>query len=756
MPYTAPKILASFSLALLIAAPLPLEAKGVKDKPTKQINDLPVLLQSDAMEFDEDTQSITAFGNVLVAQGSRLIAAEKLQYFKTEDKIIASGNVWMRDETGTYAFFNVVELQNKMADGFFDDIKILLIDNSRAAGRKGKRIGGEKTVVWKGVYSPCNVCKTDPDSLMLWQIKSDKLIHDKTEKTLTYHHAWMEFLGVPVFYFPYFFHPDPSVKRKSGVLPPVYATDKNYGFAVIVPYFWEIDKNKDLTTYLTASTEVGAALAAQYRHRLVNGEYDIDGSFLRSKNNQHSHDTNSNNYKYPGHSRWHVFANARYEFDNSHLLTIKLRRASDLTHLRRYSVFRSDDYAVKNGTFTSTALFERFRDTNYGGIQAYVFQSDSRKITPLVVPKVDFNYESLPGLYGETWQFDSNLLHLTRQNDVPGQGPENLLRGSMAVGGQLPYVSPWGDIWQAKVKLRGDLYFYRDYQTSALQKGKNDNQERFFPQVSLNWHYPFARYFSNASWIVEPAAMVAASPQGGNKIDIPNEDSVVFTLDRANLFLENRYNGIDRVDSGYRFVYGLHNRYFYGKESKVYLFVGQTIRLDHRRILPVHLGENKHYSDFVVSARLVPYKCIDLESRFLLDPNTGSVRTAESSASLGTPFATLKATHSHFSRATSFTGRRLSQIYSSITTPKWYNWELGYYERRNLKGKENVKLIEYGGFVNYHNECLISSLVISRQAYRDRDLRPDTRAVLRFDFKNLGTFSPINIKGIMGQNSKSN
>ena len=54
----------------------------------------------------------------------------------------------------------------------------------------------------------------------LWCISARKIIHDQAAATITYQDAYFEIYGQPVFYLPYFQHPDPSVKRKTGFLTP--------------------------------------------------------------------------------------------------------------------------------------------------------------------------------------------------------------------------------------------------------------------------------------------------------------------------------------------------------------------------------------------------------------------------------------------------------------------------------------------------------------------------------------------------------
>ena len=43
-------------------------------------------------------------------------------------------------------------------------------------------------------------------------------------------------------YFPYFNHPDPSVKKKSGFLMPSWTNSENLGTWIHIPYFKVISK----------------------------------------------------------------------------------------------------------------------------------------------------------------------------------------------------------------------------------------------------------------------------------------------------------------------------------------------------------------------------------------------------------------------------------------------------------------------------------------------------------------------------------
>ena len=100
-----------------------------------------------------------------------------------------------------------------------------------------------KTNFDKGVFTSCK--KTD--KCPPWKISAAKIQHDKVKKKIIYKDAWLELYDVPVFYFPKFFHPGPSVKRQSGFLAPKIGSSQNQGNSIYTPYFYAISENKDIT-----------------------------------------------------------------------------------------------------------------------------------------------------------------------------------------------------------------------------------------------------------------------------------------------------------------------------------------------------------------------------------------------------------------------------------------------------------------------------------------------------------------------------
>ena len=89
---------------------------------------------------------------------------------------------------------------------------------------KGKSITYEKysTEISKGVFT---TCKKEINALHgNYLLKKYNMIR---KKVINYKNAWLKVYDVPVIYFPKFFHPDPTVNRKSGFLIPTLNSSTN-------------------------------------------------------------------------------------------------------------------------------------------------------------------------------------------------------------------------------------------------------------------------------------------------------------------------------------------------------------------------------------------------------------------------------------------------------------------------------------------------------------------------------------------------
>ena len=59
-------------------------------------------------------------------------------------------------------------------------------------------------------------CKNDDQECPPWRLEASEIKHDKNKKQLIYENSILKIYDFPIFYFPKFFHPDPTVKDNLG------------------------------------------------------------------------------------------------------------------------------------------------------------------------------------------------------------------------------------------------------------------------------------------------------------------------------------------------------------------------------------------------------------------------------------------------------------------------------------------------------------------------------------------------------------
>ena len=174
------------------------------------------------------------------------------------------------------------------------------------------------------------VCKKEEGKCPAWALEAKKIRHDKIKKTIYYESATLKFYDIPIFYFPRFFHPDPTVKRQSGFLTPFFGISSVVGNGFATPYYWAISNDKDLTFTPKIYNKENALYLNEYRHAFKNGFLTLDTSYTEGYKNTSATKTKG--------SRNHIFANLYYDFtqDESYQsnLSLKIQRTSNDTYFR--------------------------------------------------------------------------------------------------------------------------------------------------------------------------------------------------------------------------------------------------------------------------------------------------------------------------------------------------------------------------------------------------------------------------------------
>jgi LPS-assembly protein len=763
--YSLRWLLSSVVSALLLIGVTPAGAQFNFGGP-KQDENAPILFRADEIQYDEQLALTTARGHVEIAQGGQVLLADTVSYNQRTDTVTASGNVSLTQPTGEIVFADFMELRDSMSQGFAKNVRMLMADRSRLAANAMRRTNANHTELVRGVYSPCDLCKSDPSAPPLWQLKAREIDHDKELQLLEFRDAVMEIDGWPVFYTPYLSTPDPSVKRASGFLVPSVGSSNTLGAHVTIPYYLVLGPDKDLTLAPRFYTIAGPLAEAEYRQRFGNGTLDAIGS-LNHSNVGFGNSSSSQGEQWRG----HFIEHSVFDLDDTFRTGVDVQRVSDQTYLLRFGYGNPLMNAM-----ISRAYLEGFQPRGSTDIDGYIFQpllpglGDSTQ--PIVLPVANQNWQSEPDGLGGRWKLNGNLLDIVREVGTQTR------RLSVGTEWDRSFRDPLGGKYDLSLSVRGDGYsigdlsnvsnpelpsafFPQNGQPALAPTATNFVTGRSFPQVGLIWSYPLVRRGDELTALIEPIVGGFASPSSGNRRNIPDEDSLSFQYSDTDLFRRDRLAGYDVLDTGQRVDYGTKFGLYDKVGGSYRLLVGQSYRAQPNLFLPLGSGVEKRLSDMVGRLVLSPNAYLDLIYRFRYSTAPWSNRSQQIGVSAGPPalrvssnFVYLPAQQQGEQVTIPSTGQNVlygkrEEISFAVSAKLTRYWSMQASETINLTNSttlvNNVPTTTAGssslyGQISaiYQDECLAFIGAVTQSGIRSGDVVPGYSVLFSVVFKNLG------------------
>jgi LPS-assembly protein len=399
-----------------------------------------VYLEADTLVDDRPQKTITATGHVEARYQGRTLRADKVVYNTVTGVSHAVGNVMIVSADGSVEYSRDTELDDQfraaVALGFSSRLTQNVTMVAGAAIRRTETINELNN----GLYTPCDICKSDgvTPKTPTWSIQAKRIIEDRDHQVIYYKNAIIRVLGVPVFYSPIFWHPDPTAKRSSGLLAPRRISYSKYrGLSYEQPYYWAISPYSDLIVSPEISSRVNPFLNLRYREQFYSGAIDIRTGY-------------TDDQEFDGHtkfgdetSRSYILAKGAFQLDPQWAVGFGAERVTDPTLFHRYSVTQiytdrgpfptdtdrliSQIYANRldgNSYFSLAALsFQSLRaaviDTvgPNGGLTAGNDSFDTSASFPTATP-IEERYDLSKPILGGRLRFTGSAISLTRNNPV--------------------------------------------------------------------------------------------------------------------------------------------------------------------------------------------------------------------------------------------------------------------------------------------------------------------------------------------------
>jgi LPS-assembly protein len=624
-----------------------------------------------------------------------------------------------------------------------------MVGNSAVSERR------ELTTTDGAVSSPCNLREDDTTQPPLWPVRAGRVVNDGVASGIIYHDAFIDLFGVPLFDPPYFSMPDPSVDRRQGFLFPTFGSTSDVGPFLGLQYYFDISPDQDATLGAMITRDNGPLFSGEYRKRFDKGIITLNGSVNQSgfvKLNQDG----STDFR-PSEFRWHLFGSARYDFDQNWRFGVDVQRTSDRTYLDDFNISGAD-------VLQSRAFAEGFYGLNYISVEALDWQDlrqpgsgiGNRGFSPTILPWAQASYVSEPNtILGGQWFANASAINLLRDYDPVTSDPDRGIdtrRLSSQLGWQGEFYTDAGIVLSARAYIRGDVY-----QSSDVPDGTQDGEVltrdnvgagRLFPAMNVTARYPFVGQIGSYQQMIEPIVGFSASTSIESKNrDIPNNDSADIEFDEINLFSENRFPGLDRVETGEHISYGLRYGLYAPDGASATAFFGQSYRFQEDDDFSEASGLRDRLSDYVGRVTFHPGPYLNLDWRFRLDKdNFYSRRQYIQATTAPRDWLNLNVNYSLLDDkgpdddGNTFNQQQLGAGASAKVSDYWTLSTGMTYDI------ENARPYRYSVGAQYADECFIFGVNVQRQFTTAEDQKEGYSFFLTLNLKNLGEV-PLKLSG---------
>ena len=525
-------------------------------------------ITGDALVQENRTNILKVTGNVTAKKDNSILQAEKITYDNNKKDIKASGNV-------RYILKNQMSIK---ADA------LLLKDNGYI----------------KSTNARYTSCKVGSKNISSWEIRAQEIERDVVEKSINLKHATLNIYGYPVYYWPYISQPEPSVIRAKGWMTPNGGTNTTLGAYISNEYYIPLN-DTDLSIIPTYSTKGGTTIQIISKHKQLNSSLNVNAAVTRAKQDKPFYYSFINYQKILPNSGWKIGGTLEHSTDDKYTKEYTFLQQTDKDYLK------TSLYAEKS----LRNSYLNISSTKYQDIR--ITKGENNYILP------QFNYEFQE--FSEKLNTFIQNKTVVRTIQVADTGKTSMISNTVQVSS--PQYLNNGLVITPSLGVRTDILHYKNkYSTKPTDKKYiSGTQQKILPSINLIISYPILATKDAQQNLLEPIAGLYITKNHEQKSYIKNYDSSDFDINESNIFTSNRYAGIDKIDTGNRFAYGLRLKSWLENNTYLQSFLGQSISF----------SGNKKYSDYIGNFRLEK-DSFNVTSNFELDSEAFELRKLEASS----------------------------------------------------------------------------------------------------------------------------
>ena len=649
---------------------------------------------------------------IIIDKDGNNISLEMFSYSISTNIFFSKGNIKIKDINNNDYEFSEIYIDENKKKIIGSDIKSFLNQPEIAVNEENDprffantmSLSENKNIFEKGVFTYCK--NREGEKCPPWTLQSKKITHDLAKKTIYYDNVVLKVYDFPIFFSPKFSHPDPTVKRRSGLLMPYLSNSTTLGSGFATPYFWDIAKDKDLTITPKLYLKENPLLLAEYRQDFINSYLIVDTGYTQGYKKK-------DNKKSSG-GRAHFFSNFNIDiFDEKEKkssIEVNIEKVSNDTYFKVYDI--------------KSSLVNKDKSVLENKID-FIYQNK------------DFYFGATPSVYEDT----NKLGHLRHEYLLPLNIEKNIISsekyGFVDLGSTFRlrnyetnkkinfFINNFN--WKSK-KWLGSLgvenYFEGliknvNYEARNTSEYKNEGSNTelhtalgYFAKIPL-----FKKDFIKKNiYSFTPKFLLRYAPGHMRKAEGGR-------LNYGNLFNLNKVNQLDVVEPGLSTSIGfeykkskLDDSNAIGEEIASFS-VGQVINEKENMNIPASTSLDQRFSDVVGEAKYNLNNKINLKYNFSIDQGYKNFNYNE----VGTDFIFEKANFNlSYLQEQNHIGNQ--EYVKSGVDFKLNNFtELSFNTKRNLLTSSAEF---YNLSYNYINDCLKAGIAYRREFYTDRDIEP--------------------------------
>ena len=664
--------------------------------------------------FDNKKQSIYSnFKTQIKDKDNNIILVDMFNYSISTSVFFSKGNISMTDKNENNYNFSEIYIDEKKKKIIGSDVKSFLNQEDIKLNKNNEPRFFANTVVFsdnvstlnKGVFTYCK--NRENEKCPPWTLQSKKIRHDLAKKTIYYDNVVLKVYDFPIFFAPKFSHPDPTVKRRSGLLAPGLSNSTALGSGFSLPYFLNIANDRDLTFTPKLYLNENPLMLAEYRQDFKNSFLTVDAGYTQGYKKKDSKKTSG--------GRAHLFSKLSFDLidekDKKSDLNLTLQKVSNDTYLKVYDI--DTTLVDKNKTILENSADYSYRNKDfYFGLTPSVYEDTGKSgnlrheyLLPLTIEKNLMSNEKFGFL-----NLESNLKIRNYETNK---------QNNMLINDFNWKSNKWIN------KLGFENYF------EGLLKNVNyeaDNTAEFKNEDSNSEVSPALGYFAKLALFkndttnksfhsLTPKMLLRYAP--GHMRDIEGG-----RLNYGNLFNINKVREPDVVENGLSTSIGveykkkeLDTRNNIGDE--IFSFsAGQVISDKENMDIPSSSSLDQRFSDVVGKAKYKIKNNVSLNYNFSIDQNYKDFNYNE----IGTEFdfESVKFNLNYLQEKNHIGNKEFVQ--SGVDYKLNNATELSFSTKRNiLTSSAEFYNLSY----NYINDCLKAGIAYRREFYTDRDIEPE-------------------------------